>query len=146
MMKRISVTAFLTVIIAVMAAAVVAVLFSSAWDSFDRLRSAEQLTLVARASAGSFKTMSNLRTARAIMSNSLEADAPIDPELELYLAKVRSNYRAALSSLLETMPAVRLADSASTTGALRAQTDTFVGLDDASFAAIKTKKSERQGD
>ena len=62
MLNRLTVTALLTSLVAVMATCVVAFLASNAWDSLGRLQTANRISLIAEASGDLFRAMPNLRT------------------------------------------------------------------------------------
>ena len=72
MLNRLTISALLKSVIAVMAACVVAFLIMTAWDSWGRLQTAARISVIADASAHAFKAMSNLRTDRATTSSEFE--------------------------------------------------------------------------
>ena len=75
MLNRLTISALLKSVIAVMAACVVAFLVMTAWESWGRLQTAARISVIADASAHAFKAMSNLRTDRATTSSNLGAES-----------------------------------------------------------------------
>jgi methyl-accepting chemotaxis protein len=146
MTNRVTVTALLTTVISIMAAAVVVIMSLSAWDSLAKLRTAGQLEAVAQASSDAFKAMHTLRTVRAIMSRSLEGTDPTDPDMRAYLGKVRTSQRQATIALLGSLPSVQFVGSRNPPEELRSRTASFSELDDAAFLAIAKPLSSRPND
>jgi len=145
MMTRVTVTAFLTTVIAFMALAVVALVSWNAWYSLDRARRADQLASVAQASETAFRVMSNLLKVRAVTLYSLNESSPIDSKLQSYLTKFRVVEQEVTPSLLAILPAVK-SRLPLTIESLELQTNTFSMLDNAAFDAISRPKSERPAD
>ncbi len=71
MLNRLTISALLKSVIAVMAACVVAFLITTAWDSWGRLQSAGRMSVIAEVSENAFKAMHNLRTDRANTTQTL---------------------------------------------------------------------------
>jgi len=57
MLSRLTISALLKSVIAVMAACVVAFLITTAWDSWGRLQSAARISVIAEASGNAFRAM-----------------------------------------------------------------------------------------
>src|SRR5690349_12853744 len=74
MLSRISVNALLKSVIAMLCAAVVVVLALSAWNSWARLESVNQIAGVTEASGHLFKALHNLRIDRASTFRELSSD------------------------------------------------------------------------
>ena len=85
MLNRLSVTALLTSVIAIMALGVVAVLSFGVWDSVQQLRAVGRIRTVAAASTDAFMAMHNLRSGRATTNRILIGDAVIQPDITTYL-------------------------------------------------------------
>src|SRR5262245_42593784 len=65
MLNRLTVSALLKAVIAITSACVVIALSLTAYESWDRLRTANRISQIADASADLFKAMHNLRTDRS---------------------------------------------------------------------------------
>src|SRR5215475_13012483 len=85
MLRRLTVAALLQSVIALLAVCVVALLVTTAWQSWERLRATGHIASVAEASANAFKAMHNLRTDRSSTPRVLNGDAPVSPEIEKFL-------------------------------------------------------------
>src|SRR5258705_8421644 len=107
MMTRVTVTAFLTGVIAFMALAVVALVSWNAWHSLDRARGADQLASVAQASDTAFRVMNSLVKVRAVTIYSLNGPSPIDSKLQSYLTKFRVAAREEIPALLAILPTIQ---------------------------------------
>jgi len=82
MLNRLTISALLKSVIAVMAACVVAFLITTAWDAWGRLQSAGRISVIAEVSENAFKAMHNLRTDRANTTQTLNGEAVIDSATE----------------------------------------------------------------
>lgn len=142
-MRRVSVTAFLTVVISLIAVTILAVVACNAWTSLQRLRTAEELTSLAKASVSAFKAMHNLRTSRAITTRYLESDAPIEQDLQPYLAGIRSRQREAFTELLSNLALIHFNSSHDRFESLQAKMSAFSSIDDEAFEAIRQPQSAR---
>ena len=136
MLNRLTISALLKSVIAVMAACVVAFLIMTAWESWGRLQTAARISVIADGSAHAFKAMSNLRTDRATTSSEFEqrrrhtADA----------LKTQQGYRdiinPALRSLLDLAATVEFPERATLLPSLTRQFDTLKALQTETIAAI----------
>src|ERR1700742_595777 len=113
MLDRITVSALLKFVMAVMAAGVVILLASGAWDSWERLQAARRISVIADASASAFRTMHNLRTDRSTTFRALNADVAISTETEQYLRGIRDAEVPALRAALEVLPQTEFEGKAS---------------------------------
>ncbi|WP_407176945.1 methyl-accepting chemotaxis protein [Bradyrhizobium sp. STM 3562] len=104
MLNRITVSALLKFVMTIMAASVAILLALGAWDSWERLRAAQRISVIADASADAFRAMHNLRTDRSTTFRSLNADVPIAAETEQYLRGLREAESPALRTALEVLP------------------------------------------
>src|SRR5262249_33748841 len=100
MLKRVAVSTLLKSVMGIMAAGIVILLVSGAWDSWQRLRDAERISVIADASGSAFRAMHNLRTDRATTARSLNADGTIPAETEHYLRGLRDAETPALRAAL----------------------------------------------
>ena len=100
MLNRLTISALLKSVIAVMAACVVAFLIATAWDSWGRLQSAARISVIAEASGKAFKAMHNLRTDRSTTNRLLNGGAPLDTDIEKYLRSLRDAEMPGMSNAL----------------------------------------------
>src|SRR5215472_4805235 len=101
MLNRLTVAALLKAVILTTAFIVVVVFSMSAWESRERLQRTNRIALVADASANMFKAMHNLRTDRSMTNRLLNAEPPVDSELEKYLHGIRDTEMPAMRNALE---------------------------------------------
>src|ERR1700753_2330624 len=104
MLNRVAVSTLLKSVLAIMATGIVILLASGAWDSWQRLRTAERISVIADASASAFRAMHNLRTDRSTTFRALNADATVPSEIEVYLRGLRDGETPALKAALATLP------------------------------------------
>ena len=78
MLNRVSVTALLTSIVLFMAACIVAMLAVNALQSFDRLKAAGRISVIAGLSRDAFVAMHRLRTDRSTTNRTLNGEAVLD--------------------------------------------------------------------
>src|SRR4051794_585338 len=103
MLNRLTVSALLKAVILATALIVIAGFSLRAWDSSERLQSANRVVRVADASAELFKAMSNLRSDRTTTARTLNAEQ-LDSDIEKYLRSLRGILMPALSRVLELLP------------------------------------------
>jgi methyl-accepting chemotaxis protein len=106
MLNRLTVSALLKAVIAITSVCVVIALSLTAYESWDRLRTANRISQIADASADLFKAMHNLRTDRSTTTRLLNATEPMDPEIEKYLRALRDAQMPAMARALELLPAM----------------------------------------
>ena len=106
MLDRLTVSALLKAVILATALVVIAGFSFRAWDSYDRLQSANRIVKVANASADVFKAMNGLRADRSTSARSVNADQPISPDVETYLREIRGTLMPALSRALTLLPTI----------------------------------------
>ena len=104
MLNRLTVSALLKAVITVTSICVVIALSLTAYESWDRLKTANRTSAVANASADLFKAMHNLRTDRSSTTRLLNATAPMDGEIEKYLRSLRDAQMPAMARALELLP------------------------------------------
>src|SRR5450631_4240580 len=100
MLKKMSVNALLTSVIAVLGAAIVVMLSLSAWDSWERLGTANRIASVSEASSHVFASLHNMRVDRAAGFRDLMADKPVTSPNGL-LVQSRRDMMPALSAALK---------------------------------------------
>ncbi len=110
MLNRLTVSALLKTVILSTAFCVVAGFSLNAWDSWGRLQVTSRIAVVADTSANLFKAMHNLRTDRSTTSRLLNADQPMDADIEKYLRSLREAEMPAMASALGTLPSIEFAE------------------------------------
>jgi methyl-accepting chemotaxis protein len=104
MLNRLTVSVLLKAVIAITSVCVVIALSLTAYESWDRLKTANRISHIADASADLFKAMHNLRTDRSTTNRLLNATEPMDGEIEKYLRALRDAQMPAMARALELMP------------------------------------------
>ncbi|GMO11846.1 methyl-accepting chemotaxis protein [Bradyrhizobium sp. TM233] len=104
MLNRLTVSALLKAVIAITSICVVIALSLTAYESWDRLRTANRISQIADASADLFKAMHSLRTDRSTTTRLLNSAEPMDAEIEKYLRAIRDTEMPAMARALELLP------------------------------------------
>src|ERR1700747_1083151 len=108
MLNRLTVSTLLKAVI-LSTAFIIVVMFSlSAWESWQRLQSANRISVIAGISANLFKAMHNLRTDMASTNRSMRADQPLEPELEKYLRALREAEMPAMNTGLTMLDNIEI--------------------------------------
>jgi methyl-accepting chemotaxis protein len=103
MLNRLTVSALLKSVILATSFCVVIGFSLNAWESWDRLRTAGRIALIADASANMFKAMDRLRSDRSTTNRLLNSDQQLDSEMDKYLRGLRDAEMPAMSSALELL-------------------------------------------
>ncbi|BBZ91731.1 hypothetical protein F07S3_15640 [Bradyrhizobium diazoefficiens] len=111
MLYRLTVSALLKAVIAITSVCVVIALSLTAYESWDRLKTANRISQIADASADLFKAMHNLRTDRSTTNRLLNATEPMDSEIEKYLRALRDAQMPAMAHALELLPNIDFSQS-----------------------------------
>jgi len=106
MVNRLTVSALLKAVIAITSICVVIALSLTAYQSWDRLKTANHISEIAAVSADLFKAMHNLRTDRSSTTRLLNATEPMDSEIEKYLRALRDAQMPAMARALELLPTI----------------------------------------
>jgi methyl-accepting chemotaxis protein len=109
MLNRLTVAALLKAVILTTALFIVLGVSFSAWESWQRLQTANRISLVADVSANLFKAMHNLRTDRSTTNRLLNSDQPVDSEVDKYLRGIRDAEMPAMRNALELLPTIEFA-------------------------------------
>jgi methyl-accepting chemotaxis protein len=108
MLNRLTVSTLLKAVI-LSTAFIIVVMFSlSAWESWQRLQSANRISVIAGISANLFKAMHNLRTDMSSTNRSMNADQPLEPELEKYLRGLREAEMPAMNNGLTMLDNIEI--------------------------------------
>ncbi|MBR1215091.1 methyl-accepting chemotaxis protein [Bradyrhizobium sp. JYMT SZCCT0180] len=111
MLNRLTVSALLKTVILATAFCIVVGFSLNAWDAWGRLQVANRISVVTDASANMFKAMHNLRTDRSTTNRLLNADAPMDSDIEKYLRNIRDTQMPALNNALTLLPSIEFAQA-----------------------------------
>src|SRR5689334_22867414 len=106
MLHRLTISALLKSVISATALLVVALFSLNAWQSWQRLQLTARIETIAEVSAVLFKAMNSLRSDRSTTIRVLNADQPMDREVEKYLHSARDIERPALTRAAVLLPDV----------------------------------------
>jgi methyl-accepting chemotaxis protein len=144
MLNRLTVSALLQSVITLLAICVVAFLITTAWQSWERLRSTSHIAAIANASANAFKAMHNLRTDGSSTSRVLNDDYPISPDIEKFLHSIHDAEIPAIRSTATLLPSMTFADQATLLPTLNQLVEKLTALQTEAWDAIgKSKKARR---
>jgi methyl-accepting chemotaxis protein len=101
MLNRLTVSALLKSVILATSFCVVIGFSLNAWESWERLRTASRIALIADASANMFKAMDRLRSDRSTTNRLLNSDQPLDSEMDKYLRGLRDAEMPAMGRALD---------------------------------------------
>jgi methyl-accepting chemotaxis protein len=144
MLNRLTITALLTSLVAMMASCVVAFLAIDAWDSLGRLQTANRVSLIAEVSGHTFKAMHNLRTDRSNTGRAVNADLPINESDLAYLTRFREAEIPALQAVLAVLPSLDFPEQNALVPELTRLIANFLTLDVESREAITKPKGARR--
>jgi methyl-accepting chemotaxis protein len=141
-LKRTSVNTLLKAVIATMGAAIVLLLALNAWDSWQRLRTANRIAAVADASGYLFTSLHNLRVDRASTFRDLLGDKPVTAPNNL-MVQARRDEMPALNAALKALAAVDFPERAEATADLAQRIQRLDSLHAQTTAAFGKPKTER---
>jgi methyl-accepting chemotaxis protein len=144
MLNRLTISALLKSVIAVMAACVVAFLITAAWDSRGRLQSAGRISIIAEASENTFRAMHNLRTDRANTTQTLNGESVVDSTAEKLLHDYRDTENLAMRSVADLGATVDFADQKTLLPTLTRLMETLKALQGESWDAMGKPKASRR--
>jgi methyl-accepting chemotaxis protein len=110
MLNRLTVAALLKLVISTTALLVIAMVSSSAWDSWQRLQQTNRIAVVTDASASLFKAMHSLRTDMSTTNRQINAEQPMDGDVEKYLRGLRDVEMPAMANGLAMLAEIEFAD------------------------------------
>jgi methyl-accepting chemotaxis protein len=144
MFRRLTVSALLQSVIAFLAICVVTFLVTTAWQSWERLRSTSHVAAIADASANAFKAMHNLRTDSSSTSRVLNGDLPISPDIEKFLHSIHDQEMPSMRSTAGLLTSTPFADQATLLPTLNQLVEKLTVLQaEARDAMRKSKKARR---
>jgi methyl-accepting chemotaxis protein len=144
MLKRLTVSALIKSVIALMAACLMGLLCVSAWDSWERLAMTGRIAMVADASANLFKAMHNLRSDRSTTGRGLNDDTILQPDMDRYLRTVRDAEMPAMRAAAEILVAVEFADRTTLLPELNRLIQELTALQAESMDAFHKPKASRR--
>ena len=142
MINRISVNVLLKSVIAIMAAAVVVVFLTSAWQSWNRLISVNRIAAVADVSGDLFTALHNLRVDRATTARDLNSDEKF-ASLPGQLKEVRDGDMPALKSAVAKLATADVLDRQNIFNSLSQSVTKLADLHQQTEAALAQPKSAR---
>src|SRR5258708_241757 len=146
MLNRLTLTALLTSVVAIMASCVVAFLAINAWDSLGTLQTANRTSLITEVSDSVFKAMDNLRTDRSNTGRGLNGELPISESDFAHLKSFRDAEMPALRMVLAILPSIDFPEQKTLLPELTRQVGILTALDTETREAIaKPKASRRPG-
>ncbi len=144
MLKRLTVSTLLQSVIALLAVCVVALLVTTAWQSWERLRATGRIAAVADASTNAFKAMHNLRTDRSSTPRVLNGEAAVSPEIDKFLHGIHDAEMPAIRATAALLPSIPFAEQATLLAALNQQLNRLTTLQSEAWDAMhKPKKARR---
>lgn len=144
MLRRMTVSALLQSVIALLAACVVALLATTAWQSWERLRATAHIAAVAEASSNAFKAMHNLRTDRSSTPRVLNGEAPVSAEIEKFLRGIHDAEMPAIRATAALLPTIPFAEQAALLGNLNQQLGKLVTLQTEAWDEMRKPKKARR--
>lgn len=143
MLRRLSSNAILKSVIGVMAACIVLLLATSAWDSWRRYVVASRVAMIAEASDFVFTAMHNLRVDRSFTVRALEAADAIDPAVKKSIQDARGAGMPALAAAVHALAPVAFADRETLYGVLKTSLETMARLQSESLDLVARPKTAR---
>ena len=143
MLNSVSVNSLLKVVITVLAAALVALLGASSWQSWRRLAAVERIATVTDVSTHMFTALHNLRIDRANTKRDLLADKQLTA-VAPQIAQNRAAEMPALAAALAGLRTLDFADKPALVAGLRQTIDKLTALQTESAAAFLRPKGERR--
>ncbi|HTY68240.1 MAG TPA: HAMP domain-containing protein, partial [Alphaproteobacteria bacterium] len=144
MLNRLSASALLKSVIAVMAVAVILLLAIGASGSWQRYESATRIAAVAEASRYAFTVMHNLRTDRSSTVRGLNGAGLAEPELKDYLRKLRDAEMPALAGAIKSLRTIEFPDRATLLPAVERGQQRLIALQAESWDAFDKPKAQRR--
>src|ERR1700761_2980927 len=144
MLDRFTVSSLIQSVISLMAICMTALLSVSAWNSWERLATTSRILVVADASSGLFKAMHNLRSDRSTTSRNLTDDAPLKPDMQVYLRATRDAELPAMRAAAATLEGFEFPDRQTLLPQLNQLIQAFAALDAESWDALGKPKSARR--
>jgi methyl-accepting chemotaxis protein len=144
MLDRFTVSSLIKSVIVLMAICMTTLLGISAWHSWDRLAITSRILIVADASSNLFKAMHNLRSDRSTTNRNLTDDAPLQPDMQVYLRATRDAELPAMRAAAAKLEGLEFPDHQTLMPELNRLIQTFAALDAESWEALNKPKTARR--
>jgi len=144
MLNRLTVSALLKAVILITTVITVVQFSLSALESWQRLRTANRIALVADASASMFKAMDHLRSDRATTNRVLHNDDKLDSKMDTYIRGLRETEMPAMAHALEVLPAIGFARQDTLVGDLARLDKTLIGQQKEFWEEMDKPKASRR--
>jgi methyl-accepting chemotaxis protein len=142
MLNRVSINALLKSVIVALCASLVVVLSLGAWDSWQRVRTANRIAAVANVSTDVFKALHNIRSDRSRTVRAVLADR-VQTLDSAQLRESREASVPALQSALATLRTMSFPDQSAIVSEFDQRLNTVIRLHAESLAAMARPKGER---
>jgi methyl-accepting chemotaxis protein len=144
MLDRFTVSSLIQSVIVLMAICMTTLLGVSAWHSWDRLATTSRILVVADASSNLFKAMHNLRSDRSTTNRNLTDDAPLQPDMQVYLRTTRDAELPAMRAATARLEGLEFPDHQTLMPELNRLIRTVAALDTESWDALNKPKTARR--
>ncbi|HLJ01345.1 MAG TPA: HAMP domain-containing methyl-accepting chemotaxis protein [Bradyrhizobium sp.] len=144
MLDRLTVSSLIKSVIVLMSICMTSLLCVSAWNSWGRLATTSRILVVADASANLFKAMHNLRSDRSVTTRNLNEDAPLQPDVQLFLRTNRDIELPAMRAVLSALEGFDFPDRQTLFPELNRLIQTFAALEAESWDALSKPKAARR--
>lgn len=144
-LRRWSVNALLCALIVTLALVAITSLSVGAWNAYDRLATARQVTRLTEASAAAFEVIHNLRLDRAFTDRALKAEGTAGPETKLVVG-FRTAEMPAFHKTIETLGSTGIANEADFLSSLQQSLQRLDTLQAESTRAFDQPKATRRAD
>ena len=144
MLDRFTVSSLIKSVIILMALCMTVLLGVSAWNSQERLAMTSRILVVTDASSNLFKALHNLRSDRSTTSRNLTDEAPLSPDMQVYLRTTRDAELPAMRAAATALEGVEFPDRETLLPQLNRLIQAFAALDTESWEALNKPKSARR--
>ena len=144
MLDRFTVSSLIKSVIVLMALCMTGLLSFSAWNSWGRLAVTSRILVVADASSNLFKAMHNLRSGRSTTIRNLTEDAPLSPDMQVYLRATREAQLPAMRAAASALDGFEFPEHQTLMPELNRLIQAFSALDAESWDALNKPKSQRR--
>ena len=144
MLDRFTVSSLIKSVIVLMALCMTVLLSVSAWNSWGRLAMTGRILVVADASSNLFKALHNLRSDRSTTSRNLTDEAPLSPDMQVYLRTTRDAELPAMRAAAAALEGFAFPERETLLPQLNRLIEAFATLDKESWDALNKPKSARR--
>ncbi len=144
MLDRVSVATLLKSVIAAMAACVIILLATSAWQSWNTVDATSRIATIADASGQAFKALHNLRTDRSSSVRTLNTDATITPDMDKYIRRIQDAEMPALRAAIGILGSLEFPEKGALLPELSRLTESLTSLQSEFWDAVNKPKASRR--